>query len=167
MGMTGGFDLHSNSHGGRGVWTDIIKVIKKTEVLDSNFKNSFVRKVTDGATTSFWHDAWCGDGTRLKDKFARLFALDYFNECKVKDIGHMVNGFWVGTWSWRISPWGRALDELNSLTNILNSTILSTNGCDKWCYDVSGTFKVKSLTKVIESSLLSKHNLSSHHKWNS
>ncbi|GJS13545.1 RNA-directed DNA polymerase, eukaryota, reverse transcriptase zinc-binding domain protein [Tanacetum coccineum] len=98
----------------------------------------------------------------------RLFSLDSFDGCKVKDRGHMVNGFWVGTWSWRISPQGRALDELNSLTNILNSTILSTNGCDKWlwCYDVSRTFKVKSLTKVIESSLFSKHSLGSHHKWN-
>nr|GEV93679.1 transposon TX1 [Tanacetum cinerariifolium] len=82
-GDDGGFDSHSDSQGG-----------------------------SDGENTSFWHDAWCGDGTRFKDKFHRLFFLDSSNDCKVKD-------------------------------------------------------RVKSLTKVIESSILSKHSLGSHHKCNS
>ncbi|GJT23629.1 hypothetical protein Tco_0893566 [Tanacetum coccineum] len=43
-----------------------------------------------------------------------------------KSVGNSVRG----TWSWRIPPRGCALDELNSLTNILNLTILSTNDCD-------------------------------------
>ncbi|GKD58971.1 hypothetical protein Tco_1296480 [Tanacetum coccineum] len=78
-----GFDSHSKFKGGSGVWTDIIKAIKKTEVVDPNFKNSFIRKVADGENTSFWHDAWCGDGTRLKDKFPMLFSLDSSNDWDV------------------------------------------------------------------------------------
>ncbi|GJS67994.1 hypothetical protein Tco_0682559 [Tanacetum coccineum] len=53
----GGFDSHRNSQGESGVWSNIIKAIKKTKVLDLNFKNSFVHKVADGENTSFWHDA--------------------------------------------------------------------------------------------------------------
>ncbi|GKB57120.1 RNA-directed DNA polymerase, eukaryota, reverse transcriptase zinc-binding domain protein, partial [Tanacetum coccineum] len=91
---------------------DIIKATKNIEVVDLNFKNSFVRKVADGANTSFWLDPWCGDGSRLKDKFPRLYALDSFKECKLKD-------------------------------------------------------RVKTLSKVIENSLLGVHSLGLHHKWNS
>ncbi|GJT74422.1 hypothetical protein Tco_1041147 [Tanacetum coccineum] len=45
---------------------------------------------------------WCNDGSRLKDKFPMLFALESFKDCKVKDRGQVINGSWVGSWDWRI-----------------------------------------------------------------
>ncbi|GKE76555.1 RNA-directed DNA polymerase, eukaryota, reverse transcriptase zinc-binding domain protein [Tanacetum coccineum] len=102
-GEDGGFYSSSSSLGGSGVWIDIIKAIKNIEAVDSNFHNSFVRKVVDGTNTSFWHDPW----------------------------GYLVNGSWVGAWSWRIPPRRRALDDLISLTSSLDSVMLSSGGCDK------------------------------------
>ncbi|PWA42953.1 hypothetical protein CTI12_AA540270 [Artemisia annua] len=58
----GSFDLNNNLQGNCGVWSDIIKAIKQFEVVDLNFKKSFIRKVDDGANTSFWHDMWCSNG---------------------------------------------------------------------------------------------------------
>ncbi|GKG55517.1 hypothetical protein Tco_0572157, partial [Tanacetum coccineum] len=55
----------------------------------------------------------------------------------------MVNETRVGNWSWRIPPKGRALDDLSALSSLLNNTVFSSNGCDRWCwsYDDSGSFK--------------------------
>ncbi|GJY11301.1 putative RNA-directed DNA polymerase, eukaryota, reverse transcriptase zinc-binding domain protein [Tanacetum coccineum] len=50
-----------------------------------NSSSSSLGSIADGANTSFWLDLWCGDGSRLKDKFPRLYALDSFKECKLKD----------------------------------------------------------------------------------
>nr|GEY18216.1 hypothetical protein [Tanacetum cinerariifolium] len=128
----GGFHSHSSSLGCSGVWVDIIKAFKHIESFDLNFKNSFVRKVADGADTSFWFDPWCDDGLRLKDKFLRLYAIEYIKNCKVKDRGHVENGSWYGSWAWRIPPRGRAIDDLSTLSNSLNSIVLNPNGCNKW-----------------------------------
>nr|GFC58290.1 RNA-directed DNA polymerase, eukaryota, reverse transcriptase zinc-binding domain protein [Tanacetum cinerariifolium] len=87
------------------------KLKKNIEGIDLNFSKSFVRKVAGGANTSFWHDPWCGDGTSLKNKFPRLYALESFKDCKVKDIGLVINEAWVGSWAWRIPPRGRARDK--------------------------------------------------------
>ncbi|GJS84197.1 hypothetical protein Tco_0750738 [Tanacetum coccineum] len=99
----------------RDVWIHILNATKKIEAIDLNFKNSFIRKVADGASTSFWHDPWCRDGTSLKDKFIRLYALELNKDCKVKDRGIVVNEAWIGSWDWRIPPRGQALNDLNAL----------------------------------------------------
>ena len=75
---------------------DIVKAIKRIEVMDSKFKKSFVHKIVDGANTFFWHEPWCDDGSILKDKFPMLYALEVDEECKVKDRGQVVNVAWVG-----------------------------------------------------------------------
>ncbi|GKA05381.1 RNA-directed DNA polymerase, eukaryota, reverse transcriptase zinc-binding domain protein, partial [Tanacetum coccineum] len=168
-GGDGGFYSSSSSLWSSGVWVDIIKATKNIKVLDLNFKNSFVRKVADRANTSFWLDPWCGHGSRLKDKFPRLYALDSFKECKVKDRGFTANGSWVGTWSWRFSLRGCSLDDLKYLTSSLNTVLFSSSGRDKWVwtYEAFGFFNVKTLSKAIENSLLGVHSLGLHHKWNS
>ncbi|GKA81793.1 RNA-directed DNA polymerase, eukaryota [Tanacetum coccineum] len=167
-GEDGGFHSHSSSLGCSGVWVDIIKAIKHIETFDSNFRRSFVRKVAYGADTFFWLDPWCDDGLRLKDKFPRLYALESIKNYKVKDRGHVDSGSWTGSWAWRIPPRGRAIDDLNILSNCLNSVVLNPDGCDKWVwsYSVSGHFKVNTLSKIIENNLLGDHSLESHHKWN-
>ncbi|GKD34056.1 RNA-directed DNA polymerase, eukaryota [Tanacetum coccineum] len=137
-----------NFLGSNSVWIHILNATKKIEAIDLNFKNSFVRKVADGASTSFWHDPWCGDGTSLKDKFPRLYALELNKDCNVKDRGLVVNEAWIGSWDWRIPPRGRALDDLNALHSSLSSVLFLPNGYDKWIwsYDAVGLFKKVNVT---------------------
>ncbi|GJY20490.1 RNA-directed DNA polymerase, eukaryota, reverse transcriptase zinc-binding domain protein [Tanacetum coccineum] len=139
-GDDGGVDSNNIVHRSCGVWTNIVKAVKCIEAVDLNFKNSFIRKVANGATTSFWHDQWSG----CQRCMGWIMGLAY-------------------------SPRGRAIDELNALQITLNSVLLPFNGRDKWfwIYDKYGFFKVKVLSKVIEFLLLGVHSLGSHHKWNS
>ncbi|GKE66455.1 hypothetical protein Tco_1520616 [Tanacetum coccineum] len=150
---------------GNRVWSDIVKAIKNIEGIDLNFKKSFVRKVADGANTSFWHNPWCGDGTSLKNKFPRLYALESFKDYKVKDRGLVINEAWVGSWAWRIPPRGRALDDLNALDSSLSSTLFHPNGHDKWIWtcDATDIFKVSTLSKILEMNLLRVHSFGAHH----
>ncbi|GJS46496.1 hypothetical protein Tco_0596617 [Tanacetum coccineum] len=145
-GIDGGFGSSSCSYSNTGVWLDIIKAIKSIEV----------------------HEPWCGDGSVLKVKFPRLYALKVDKDCKVRDRAHMVNETGVGNWSWRIPHRGRALDDLSALSSRLNNTIFFFNDCDRWCwsYDDSGSFKVKVLSKVLGNNVIGGHSLGFHHKWN-
>ncbi|GKB04451.1 hypothetical protein Tco_0832594, partial [Tanacetum coccineum] len=68
--------------------------------MDLNFKNSFVRKAADGATTFIWHEPWCGDGSVPKEIFSRIYALEMDKDCKVKDRGKVVNETWIDDWAW-------------------------------------------------------------------
>ncbi|GJS25790.1 hypothetical protein Tco_0486410 [Tanacetum coccineum] len=54
------------------------------------------------------------------------------------------------------SPRGRATDDLSSLINLIDSLELSSNGEDKWVWngDALGNFKVKTLSKSVQNSLL-------------
>nr|GEV23854.1 retrovirus-related Pol polyprotein from transposon TNT 1-94 [Tanacetum cinerariifolium] len=99
------------------VWIDILKAVKSIEVIDPIFKSSFVRKVSSGVHTSFWHDPWCGNGIPLKALFSRLYGLENNKECKVFARWCLVNGVWGGVWDWRFAPHGRATDDLTSLTS--------------------------------------------------
>nr|GEX91763.1 reverse transcriptase domain, reverse transcriptase zinc-binding domain protein [Tanacetum cinerariifolium] len=142
----GGFHSHSSSLGCSGVWVDIIKAFKHIESFDSNFKNSFVRKVADGADTSFWLDPWCDDGLRLKDKFLRLYAFEYIKNRKGPCHKQPKYSFQFSKFDCVKPEWLRQMG-------------LS--------YAASGHFKVNNLTKIIEKNLLGVHSLESHHRWNS
>ncbi|GJT10444.1 putative RNA-directed DNA polymerase [Tanacetum coccineum] len=146
---------------------DIIKAVKTIENIDASFKNSFMIKIASGSQTSFWKDPWCRDGSRLMDIFPRLYALELSKECKVIDCWSVINGVWCGTWSWRIPPRGRVLDDLASLVSHLDSFTLSSSGQDKWSWtgDVSGTFKVSSLTSTIQNHILGNCVIGRKHKW--
>ncbi|GKE73167.1 RNA-directed DNA polymerase, eukaryota, reverse transcriptase zinc-binding domain protein, partial [Tanacetum coccineum] len=72
------------------------------------------------------------DGSVLKDKFPRLYALEMNKDCKAKERGQVVNKTWIGEWVWRIPPRVRAQDDLAVLSSLLNATVFSNNRCDKW-----------------------------------
>ncbi|GJW38887.1 hypothetical protein Tco_0064732 [Tanacetum coccineum] len=69
-------------------------------------------KIANGYDTLFWKDAWCDDGERLMDLYPRLFVLESYKDCKIKDR--------------------RALDDPPFLTSHIDNLRLSSNGCDKW-----------------------------------
>ncbi|GKB39211.1 RNA-directed DNA polymerase, eukaryota, reverse transcriptase zinc-binding domain protein [Tanacetum coccineum] len=116
-----------------------------------------------------WKDPWCGTGSRLKDVFPRLFALESHQDCKVNERWCLVDGVWGGNWEWRLPPRGRALNDLNSLRNVIGNLALSPNCSDKWSWgcDDLGRFNVKSISCIIQNNLLSDCILGDHHTWNS
>ncbi|GJT74421.1 RNA-directed DNA polymerase, eukaryota [Tanacetum coccineum] len=167
MGRNGGFESLVNIQGENGVWIDIIKALKSIEEAVPNYNSSFVSK--NCRWGKHFIDRWCNDGSRLKDKFPMLFALESFKDCKVKDRGQVINGSWVGSWDWRIPPRGRAIDDMIALTSSLSSVMFASSGCDKWVwsYDSNGFFNVKVLSKVLDKQFYGTHSLGVHHKWNS
>ncbi|XP_071714975.1 uncharacterized protein [Rutidosis leptorrhynchoides] len=89
------------------VWTNVIETGRFIDTLDIPFMNSFVRKVGDGASTSFWDDMWLGN-VALKDKFRRLVRLESNHNVFVKDRT-LWDGFkCAGNWCWSRPPMGRA-----------------------------------------------------------
>ncbi|XP_071726751.1 uncharacterized protein [Rutidosis leptorrhynchoides] len=124
----------SMSYGGR---LTLVKSVLNSNLIDSfgvAFKNSFVRKVGDGASISFWSDIWLGSEA-LKNKFQRLARLDSNMEASVKE---------------RLR---RARGELDNLGELLK-TVTTDPGCaDGWVWGANNgrQFTTKKLTTLIDS----------------
>nr|GEV29968.1 RNA-directed DNA polymerase, eukaryota, reverse transcriptase zinc-binding domain protein [Tanacetum cinerariifolium] len=89
-GPDGGFEVASDGSAIGGIWADILKVVTQTEDIDVSIKDSFILKVANGSSTSYWKDHYCGEDSRLMCLFPRLFALGSFNDFKIKDRWHLV-----------------------------------------------------------------------------
>ncbi|GJY93014.1 hypothetical protein Tco_0508796 [Tanacetum coccineum] len=83
-GEDGGLFFSDASHGSSGVWVDILKAIAKIENIVPSFRNSFVRKIANGSSISFWKDVWCNLGVlewripirgRVADDMSHLVEL--------------------------------------------------------------------------------------------
>ncbi|GJT29340.1 hypothetical protein Tco_0909615 [Tanacetum coccineum] len=90
-------------------------------------------------------------------------------DCKVKDRRCCVDGIWGGNWSWRLTPRGRALDDLNSIVSTIGNLSLVDDMDDAWTWtwDAFGKFKVTSLAVTVQNSVISGCELGNHHLWNS
>ncbi|GKB95929.1 hypothetical protein Tco_0982066 [Tanacetum coccineum] len=129
--LDGGFGTDSYVRGYKGVWCGILKANYAINDIDPSLAVSFKLKVSNGYGISFWKDMRCHGGSRLMDLFSRLFVIDSFPECSVKDRWGLVNGSWVDLWSWRYPPRGRALDDLASLVSLIGNLVLVEDGVDK------------------------------------
>ncbi|GJR44506.1 RNA-directed DNA polymerase, eukaryota, reverse transcriptase zinc-binding domain protein [Tanacetum coccineum] len=87
---------------------------------------------------------------------------------KWQSVGVLLMTCGGGNWSWRVPPRGRAIDELSSLISLIGNLSLDFNGIEKWMWagDVSGKFKVSSLTKSIQNIALGDSVVGYHHFWN-
>ncbi|GJS28661.1 RNA-directed DNA polymerase, eukaryota, reverse transcriptase zinc-binding domain protein [Tanacetum coccineum] len=72
-----------------------------------------------------------------------------------------------GNWNWRFQPCDRALGDLDSLIFVVGSLSLSSEGYDKWhwIFEVSGNFKVNTLSRVIQNLLLADDTIGLMHTW--
>ncbi|GKC41027.1 hypothetical protein Tco_1053411, partial [Tanacetum coccineum] len=124
---------------------------------------------SNGSNTSFWKDHWCGDGSRLMDLLPRLYALESSKDCKINDRWNCLDGIWSGNWSWHCPPRGRALDELANLVSRIGNLSIDSTRVDRWSWagETSGIFKVKTLSKKIQTLSLNNFSLGKHHYWNS
>ncbi|GJV80887.1 putative RNA-directed DNA polymerase [Tanacetum coccineum] len=109
------------------LWHTVINIGK----IDNSFNCSFTLKVSNGLDTMFWPDPRCANGSRLMDRFPRLYALENNKESKVAERWTLCNGVWGGNWSWRLNPCRRAIDDLSDMVNLIGGMALSPNGSDK------------------------------------
>ncbi|GJY03179.1 RNA-directed DNA polymerase, eukaryota, reverse transcriptase zinc-binding domain protein, partial [Tanacetum coccineum] len=73
------------------------------------------------------------------------------------------------TWSWRVPPRGRTLDDLSNLINLIGNVSLSSDADDKWVWMLhpSGALNLKALSSMIQDKILIDCNLGKHHVCNS
>nr|GEY06303.1 hypothetical protein [Tanacetum cinerariifolium] len=113
-------------------------------------------------------DPWVNGGTRLKDLYPRLFALDSCQDCTICEKW-CLNGSWSGMWSWRCPPRGRAINDVSSIFSLISNLSISGEGADNWVWsrEALGIFKVNSLSLHLHELLLADHSLGSYQIWNS
>ncbi|XP_071692058.1 uncharacterized protein [Rutidosis leptorrhynchoides] len=139
----------------RSTWKEIIKTGSDIEDLGLSFKNSFVKKIGDGAATSFWNDLWIGD-TVLKNKFKRLARLEENLQVTVKDRVKQNGSKCIGNWSWTRQPTGRANGELTELARLVESASIQPHKDDGWIWSLSsnGYFTTGCLSDLINLKIL-------------
>ncbi|MCH81833.1 putative non-LTR retroelement reverse transcriptase [Trifolium medium] len=128
-------------------WKDICSM--GTNLNLNWFAQQVVRKVGNGANTTFWYDKWVGDMV-LKDKFPRLFTISNRKEAMVKDLVMEADGTLSWNFSWRrhLFAWEVALQ--NELMVVLNEFRL-TNENDVWGWEPEkrGIFTVYSTYRFL------------------
>ncbi|XP_071713506.1 uncharacterized protein [Rutidosis leptorrhynchoides] len=141
----------------KSVWSNIVKAGKCIDELAITFRNSFVRKIGDGTTTSFWIDLWLGNDI-LKNGFNLLAHLDSDPGVTVGSRIHHNWSEWVGNSDWVRNPSGRAVGELQELNELLmrSNTTLDLQKRDSWGWSLSNNdfFKTKILSDLIDSKVL-------------
>jgi hypothetical protein len=77
-------------------WRDICDLDKNTNW----FADAVVKRVRDGALTSFWCEKWVGD-LPLKNRFPRIFSISNQQTATVFSLGSWMGGVWRWEFSWR------------------------------------------------------------------
>ncbi|XP_071694404.1 uncharacterized protein [Rutidosis leptorrhynchoides] len=147
-GLLGVSNLQSCSS--KSTWSSIIAIGNQIEDFGVTFKGSFVRKISDGTSISFWGDIWL-DNVALKDKYKRLARLESKLEAIVKERLPW-NGSRVAVlWTWSRAPFGRAIDEISEIEEMLASITMEPELNDSWVWGSSngGNFTTKNLTNFI------------------
>ncbi|GJX55368.1 RNA-directed DNA polymerase, eukaryota, reverse transcriptase zinc-binding domain protein [Tanacetum coccineum] len=151
------------------LWCKVITCLYGNDGGFNSGVDSFVRNVKSGVDVFFWHDFWLGAGLCLKDHFPRLYALETYKECRMKDRWISVNGTWSYNWDWRSNTKGRALDDINELSQLIGNLVLYPGYNDwwKWELDPGGVFTVNKLSKLLDSSMLGLNVMTVNVDWNS
>jgi hypothetical protein len=124
-------------------WKDICSL---ENYVDSKnwLSEAIVRKVNDGATTSFWSHVW-HESVSTAVAFLRLFSLSVQKEATIADMVVVTDDQigWGFMWRQRLFRWEE--DLLGRLITSLAQVVLSM-GADVWIWkpDVVGVFSVKS-----------------------
>jgi hypothetical protein len=122
--------------------------------VDQNWSSSeIVRKMGNGAQTSFWKDCWVGS-VPLCQSFPRLFSISLQQEASVASIW-CPNGIsnWKLIWRRRLFVWETAL--LDELLLLLRAVTLSQEA-DGWGWrpEQGGEYTVKSTYDFVSSLII-------------
>nr|GEY46709.1 RNA-directed DNA polymerase, eukaryota, reverse transcriptase zinc-binding domain protein [Tanacetum cinerariifolium] len=134
-------------------WLNIINEIESLKLHGIDLVSFITPKLGNGANTSFWDVAWCGD-TAFKILVPRLYALE-----SIKNIEAMSKLSHRGLeFSFRRNPRGGVEQtQFERLKEMVKGVTLS-NSNDRWSWSLvgSGDFSVSSVRKLIDNAILSK-----------
>jgi hypothetical protein len=121
--------------------------------IGSNLGNDWlsteiIRKMGNGAHTSFWKDCWLGSAP-LCERFPRLFSISTQKDETIANVwSPMVDGGWNFSWRRRLFVWEMGL--LDELLLVLSSVALSTEeDCWGWRPELGEDFTVKSAYNLV------------------
>ncbi|GLT26659.1 hypothetical protein SLA2020_017090 [Shorea laevis] len=114
-----------------------MSIDRDDEKASACFIDGFIRKMGDGSKIRFWEDVWLGNSSLMTD-FPRLFNLTRSQDSLITDL-KLAN---VDGWAlqWRKPTFGRALDELGVLENILKNVFIPYNKANHiiWKHNLAG-----------------------------
>ncbi|KAJ9535108.1 hypothetical protein OSB04_un001812 [Centaurea solstitialis] len=139
---------------GKSTWAAIVNGCRDLQVAGQTLIASFSKTIAKDSQSLFWEDLAIGQGSKLKDIYPRLYALEKNKNACFKERWILVNGSWCGAWDWKSIIRGRSLDDLQSLENQLSSMSFNMSGQDFWTWDLgkNGVFSVKQMTKFLQNS---------------
>ncbi|XP_071728391.1 uncharacterized protein [Rutidosis leptorrhynchoides] len=156
-GDCGGLSLRDDSrHSSRlGTWRNIVNACFFLDDINIPFRNSFMKSIGDGSSTSFWHEVWIGDKS-LRESFPMLFRLEVEKEVKICDRIETTGNSVIPVWNWVRAPSGRTEGELRRLERLLSEFNFNTSKGDEWVWTLAGNnlFTVKDLSFLIDEKLL-------------
>ncbi|XP_071696053.1 uncharacterized protein [Rutidosis leptorrhynchoides] len=138
-----------------GVWHNIIHAGTSINELPVAFKNSFIKTIGDGDTTSFWLEHWIGND-KLCKLYPRLFRLEESQSVSIKERIRKDDNSISLMWSWTHPPSGRTEAELQSLISLLMAFNFNNGKSDTWNWvlDPNGMYTAKKMSTLIDEQLL-------------
>nr|GFC28627.1 RNA-directed DNA polymerase, eukaryota, reverse transcriptase zinc-binding domain protein [Tanacetum cinerariifolium] len=134
-------------------WLNIINEIESLKLHGIDVVSFITPKLGNGANTSFWDVAWCGD-IAFKNLVPRLYALE-----SMKNIGVASKLSHGGLkFSFRRNPRGGVEQaQFERLKEMVEGVTLS-NSNDRWSWSLvgSGDLSVSSVRKLIDNAILPK-----------
>ncbi|XP_071715003.1 uncharacterized protein [Rutidosis leptorrhynchoides] len=120
-----------------------------------NFRGSFIKTVSKNSKLLFWENQWLTI-SKLKDSYPRLYRLDLDQQAMICDrvaaegSGHKLCS------NWARGLRGRAVDELEQLTKLIEEYNFNNSGCDtcSWSISHNGTFSVRTLSLLVDKHLI-------------
>ncbi|XP_071726629.1 uncharacterized protein [Rutidosis leptorrhynchoides] len=151
-----GLEADVNHSSISGLWCNIITACHKIEDLNIPFRNSFVKSIGDGSSTSFRKDHWIEDFT-LRDKFPQLFRLESSENVLICDRIIFTSDATTSVWSWKRPTSGRTTTELTVLVSLIAGFSFNHHEKDRWSWSLStnGRFTIKMLSNSIDEKILS------------
>ncbi|XP_071712666.1 uncharacterized protein [Rutidosis leptorrhynchoides] len=151
-GDDGGFQNDTISRNSSSLWHKIIKAGKEIDKAGIPFSSSFTRVIGNGMTTSFRFDIWLPNSTKnLCSTFPRLFALETNKSCLVAErVGNSNHGL-EGYWEWTNSIRGRALSDLNNLSDSIAAGPMLSDKDDSWSWSLksNGSFTLATRKNLV------------------
>ncbi|XP_071733729.1 uncharacterized protein [Rutidosis leptorrhynchoides] len=108
------------------LWRNIVSAGYSLDELQVAFRNSFIKTIGDGGSTSFWTEHWIGED-KLCNIYPRLFRLETQQSVCVRDRVKKKEGDTITSWNWSRIPSGRTASELDSLTVLLRAYDFSSD----------------------------------------
>lgn len=101
-------------------------------------------------------------------QFPRLYNLEQFKDCRLRDRRILQNENWEWSWCWRTNPTGRPIDDLVALCERIGNIQLSLNTSDGWIWllEKNCTFTVRTLSSLVDEKLLGPLCFGKRFSWN-